>query len=92
MAGASVGQRAYLQYSITQEASADAAALRFLDRTHQSARGLLQFFQILQQEEFLTAVHQDPYLQTHPLTEERVTTMQNHVEHSPYTDAKDPPD
>jgi predicted Zn-dependent protease len=92
MAGASVGQRAYLQYSITQEASADAAALRFLDRTHQSARGLLQFFQILQQEEFLTAAHQDPYLQTHPLTEERVTTMQNHVEHSPYSDAKDPPD
>jgi predicted Zn-dependent protease len=92
MAGASVGQRAFLQYSITQEASADAAALRFLDRTHQSARGLLQFFQILQQEEFLTAVHQDPYLQTHPLTDERVTTMQNHVEHSPYSEAKDPPD
>jgi predicted Zn-dependent protease len=92
LAGASVGQRAFLQYSITQEASADAAALRFLDRTHQSARGLLQFFQILQQEEFLTAAHQDPYLQTHPLTEERITVMQNHVEHSPYSDTKDPPD
>ena len=92
IAGETVGQRAFLQYSITQEASADAAALRFLDRTHQSARGLLQFFQILQQEEFLTAQHQDPYLQTHPLTEERVTVMQNHVDHSPYSDAKDPPE
>lgn len=92
LAGQSVGQRAFLQYSITQEASADAAAMRFLDRTHQSTRGLLEFFQILQQEEFLTAQHQDPYLQTHPLTEERVNTMKNHVDKSSYSDAKDPPE
>jgi len=30
------------------KASADAAALKFLDLTHQSARGLLEFFGILQ--------------------------------------------
>src|SRR5437667_11904490 len=43
-----VAQRAFMQFSVTQEASADQAALTFLDRTGQSARGLLQFFQILQ--------------------------------------------
>jgi len=90
LAGQSVGQRAFLQFSITQEASADQAALRFLDRTHQSAKGLLQFFQILQQEEFLTAQHQDPYLQTHPLTEERINYIKEFVDRSPYANAKDP--
>jgi predicted Zn-dependent protease len=92
LAGESVGERALMQYSITQEASADQAALRFLDRTHQSAQGLLDFFRILEQEEFLNAQHQDPYLQTHPLTEERVNYVKEHVDHSPYTSAKDPPE
>jgi predicted Zn-dependent protease len=92
LAGENVGLQAYLHHSVTVEASADEAALRFLDRTHQSARGLLEFFQILEQELFLNAAHQDPYLMDHPLTEERVNYVKEHVEQSPYTDAKDPPE
>ncbi|HXR88064.1 MAG TPA: M48 family metalloprotease [Stellaceae bacterium] len=92
LAGADVGQRAFLRNSVTIEASADQAALRYLDRTHQSARGLLEFFEILQQEEFLTAQHQDPYLIDHPLTEERVNYLREHVARSPYSSAKDPPE
>src|SRR6201993_120372 len=41
-----VAERAFLQYSVGQEAAADQAALSFLDRSGQSARGLLEFFQI----------------------------------------------
>ncbi len=48
-----VAERAFMQYSITQEASADHAAMTFLDASGQSARGLLEFFQILQGEEML---------------------------------------
>jgi predicted Zn-dependent protease len=92
LAGESVGERAYLQHSVVVEAAADQAALRFLDLTHQSARGLLQFFQILEQEMFLNAQHQDPYLQNHPLTEDRIAYVQKHVDQSPYSDNKDPPD
>lgn len=92
LAGADVGQRAFLQNSVTIEASADQAALRFLDRTHQSAKGLLEFFQILEQEEFMTAQHQDPYLIDHPLTEERINYVREHVAKSPYSNTKDPPD
>lgn len=91
IAGESVGQRAYLRNSITIEASADQAALKFLDRSHQSARGLLQFFEILEQEEFLTAQHQDPYLQNHPLTQERIDYVREHVKNSPWSNAKEPP-
>lgn len=92
IAGAGVGERAFLQNSVTIEASADQAALKFLDRTHQSARGLLQFFQILEQEEFLSAQHQDPYLIDHPLTQERIDYVREHVAQSPYSNAKDPPE
>jgi predicted Zn-dependent protease len=92
LAGQEVGLRSFLAFSVTQEASADQAALTFLDRTHQSARGLLEFFEILQQEELLSAVHQDPYLRTHPLTSQRIEYVRNHVLHSPYSDVKDPPE
>jgi predicted Zn-dependent protease len=92
LAGADVGQRAFLQNSVTIEASADQAALRYLDRTHQSAKGLLEFFEILEQEEFLSAQRRDPYLTDHPLTEERVDYLREHVAQSPYSNAKDPPE
>jgi predicted Zn-dependent protease len=91
LGGASVAQRSFLAFSVTQEASADQAALTFLDRTGQSARGLLQFFEILEQQEVLTAGHQDPYVRTHPLTEQRVEYVREHVAHSKYSDVPDPP-
>src|SRR5271163_3196234 len=84
-----VAERAFMQYSITQEASADHAALTFLDASGQSARGLLQFFQILQGEEMLSGIREDPYLRTHPLTAQRIDYVRNHVEHSRFSDVPD---
>jgi len=91
LAGQSMAERSFFSFSITQEASADQAALTYLDRTHQSARGLLQFFEILQQEELLSGGHQDPYLRTHPLTSQRVDYVREHVRTSKYSEAKDSP-
>ena len=84
-----VAERAFLQYSVTQEASADQAALTFLDRSGQSARGLLEFFQVLQGEELLSGARQDPYLRSHPLTAQRIDYVRNHVEHSRFSDVPD---
>ncbi len=92
LAGESMAQRAIFAYSINQEARADNAALSFLDKTHQSSRGLLEFFQILSKEEGLLPGMQDPYLRTHPLTTERIDYVRQHVDASPYSNAKDPPD
>ncbi|HVJ40688.1 MAG TPA: M48 family metalloprotease [Dongiaceae bacterium] len=89
--GQNVTLRGFLQYSRTQEASADQAALKFLDATHQSARGLLEFFKILEGEMALFGGNQDPYLSTHPLVPERIEAVQAHVDTSPYSDAKEPP-
>jgi predicted Zn-dependent protease len=84
-----VGLRSFLSFSVAQEANADQAALRFLDKTHQSARGLLEFFQILEGQEVLTGVNQAPYLRTHPLTSQRIDYVRQHVEQSPYSNITD---
>jgi predicted Zn-dependent protease len=86
-----VAERAFMQYSITQEASADHAAMTFLDASGQSAKGLLQFFHILQGEEMLAGIREDPYLRTHPLTSQRIDYVRNHVEHSRFSDVPDTP-
>jgi predicted Zn-dependent protease len=91
MLGNQIAQRNILKYSRTQESSADQAGMGFLDDTHQSARGMLEFFEKLESQMLLNTGSQDPYLQTHPLTRDRVDSVQDHVDHSPYSDAKDSP-
>jgi predicted Zn-dependent protease len=90
--GQSVATRNLLKYSRVQEASADQAGMTFLDDTHQSARGMLEFFEKLEGEEFLLVGNQDPYVQTHPLTRDRIDSVAQHVANSPYSDVKDPPE
>jgi predicted Zn-dependent protease len=80
-----------LAYSRTQEGAADNAALSFLDQTQQSSRGLMEFLEKLGDQEALQATSQDPYVRTHPISRERVETVRAHVQHSPYSDRKDPP-
>jgi predicted Zn-dependent protease len=77
-------------FSRTQESSADAFATRALDATGQSARGLLQFFEILKQQEALLGTQQDPYLRTHPLTKDRIIALEHHVQNSAYSSATEP--
>lgn len=84
--GVSGAQRSLFSYSRTQESSADQAGLVFLERTGQSARGLLEFSQMLMQQELVAGIRQDPYLRTHPLTQERVAAMQAHVDRSRFSD------
>jgi predicted Zn-dependent protease len=90
--GQSMALGSLMQFSQTQEASADAAGLTFLNRTGQSARGLLEFFRILEGQELFSAARQDPYLRTHPLTRSRIDTVQAAVEQSKYSDVPDPPE
>jgi len=83
-----IAERSYLSFSRTIESSADAAGMSFLDKAQISVRGMLEFFQKLAGQELLPASAQDAYVQTHPLTHERIENVQEHLEHSPYKDAK----
>ena len=89
--GAQVVQAGLLKYSRNQEAAADQAALDFLDRAGISARGLARFLEILEGQELLVSSRQDPYLRTHPVTQERISNVLHHVETSPVSNARLPP-
>jgi predicted Zn-dependent protease len=90
--GQAIAQANLLQFTRTQENSADYAGLRFLETTHQSARGLLDVLHMLQKNEVLTGAGGNPYLRTHPLTKERLDYIGNYVAQSPYSDAVDTPE
>jgi predicted Zn-dependent protease len=68
-----------LKYSRTQESAADAAALKYLDRTGISAQGLLEFFELLRREIRVTGGREHPYLSSHPLTNDRIATVSEHL-------------
>ncbi|MGE4220330.1 MAG: M48 family metalloprotease [Alphaproteobacteria bacterium] len=89
-AGATVQQRLSLQYTRAMEQSADQAALTYLDRTGQSARGMLETMEILDQQAKM-AGNLDPYMVSHPLTADRLRHIRNHVEQSRFSDAKPDP-
>ena len=91
MGGNEAAMRNYMAFSRGIEASADSAALSFLDNLHQSSRGFLEFMQILGNQELLASARQDPYVRTHPLTRERVDEIRHHVETSPWSDVPVPP-
>jgi len=88
--GQSMGLRSFLHYNRTQESAADQAALRYLDATGQSSRGLLEFMEVLDGQELLSADRQDPYLRTHPLSRERIDAVQAHLSRSPNRDKAQP--
>lgn len=81
----------YLQYSQAQEASADQAAASYLERTHQSPKGIEQFLRILEQQERMMIGHRDPYLTDHPLTPDRIAAFEAAVARSPYANTPDSP-
>ncbi len=95
MAGTTLGneiaRRSLFSYTRGQESAADQAGMSYLDATHQSSRGLLEFFEKLEGQEFLLGQNQDPYLRTHPLTTDRIDSVQQHVDNSAYSNEKDPP-
>jgi predicted Zn-dependent protease len=81
----------YLKYTQTQESSADQAAISFLERTHQSVKGTIEFLRVLQREERLLVGRRDPYLSTHPLTPERIEAFEQAAARSPYTNEPESP-
>jgi predicted Zn-dependent protease len=79
--------RQLLAFSRDQESRADQFGLKALYETHQSPKGLYVFFNRLAGQELLISDRQDPYVRTHPLTRERMDTVNEAVRTSPYTDA-----
>ncbi|NQV21638.1 MAG: M48 family metalloprotease, partial [Rhodospirillales bacterium] len=86
MKGNEVAGRTYLNYSRVQESSADQAAIRLLRKTGQSPLGLREFMAKLQSLELSRRIEQVSYSRSHPLTRERVSSLDAAIKDSPYSD------
>lgn len=91
-AGQEVALKNLLLYSRTQESSADQAAVRLLETTRQSAKGLNEFLGVLGDQEVLPESQQDPYMRSHPFSRDRVDALMRHLQKSAYTDKTDSPE
>jgi predicted Zn-dependent protease len=77
--GAQYAQAGLMRFSRGQEQAADQAALTYLDRAGLSARGLAQFFHILEAQNVLAVSGASPWLMSHPLTRDRIDFVESHV-------------
>jgi predicted Zn-dependent protease len=86
MAGQQAALGSYLAFSRAQESSADAASVRFLSKAGISGRGSIDFFKKLQSQEFRFGFKRSAetdFYSTHPVTSDRITTLQDSFEHDP---------
>ncbi|MEM1343443.1 MAG: M48 family metalloprotease [Pseudomonadota bacterium] len=72
-------QRAFLRYNRGEEAAADQAALRYLERLDIDPRGLQAVLERFRGQEVLSAGNVDPYVLTHPLSSERLQLVERRV-------------
>jgi predicted Zn-dependent protease len=77
--GQSYAQSGLMRFSRGQEQAADQAGVSYLERSGISAAGLAEFFHILDNQNVLAVSRTDPYLQTHPLTRDRIRFVENQV-------------
>jgi predicted Zn-dependent protease len=80
-----------LAYQRAQEEQADKAGVKFLTETGQSPKGMYDTFKRFADETLYQSRYIDPYLQSHPMPQERVAALEQLVKTSPYWDKKDPP-
>lgn len=85
---AAAGQRAalgnYLAFSRVQEATADATGAKFLNQAGISGKGMLAFFKKLYNEQYRYGYTDvDPFLQSHPLSGERINNLSKTLQDSP---------
>jgi predicted Zn-dependent protease len=76
----SMAERSFLSYTRAQESAADTAAMRYMDSSGQSSQGLLNFMQKLAGQDMLPLDRQSEYVRTHPLSQDRVQSIEHHVQ------------
>ena len=95
MAGEQAAMGKYLAFSRAQEATADAASVKFLSGAGISGRGSVSFFEKLQNMEFRYGFHRtadSEFYSTHPMTADRLATLKDSFEHDPAWPRPENPD
>jgi predicted Zn-dependent protease len=84
-------QRSILSYRRVEESSADQAGISYLNRTKQSGAGMLETFRQFADQAVTSVNNIDPYLQSHPMPQDRIVQLRELAQQSPYFGAKDAP-
>ena len=94
MAGQQAAMGKYLAFSRVQEATADAAGAEYLSKAGITGKGSVEFFKKLENLEYRYGYvprDGDEYFRTHPMTGERIATLQDTYERDPaWTRPSDP--
>jgi predicted Zn-dependent protease len=86
MAGQQAAMGKFLAFTRAQEGSADAAGAGYMRKAGISGKGILSFFGKLRSQEYRLSssyAQVDPYAQTHPLSGDRVATLEGDLKASP---------
>jgi predicted Zn-dependent protease len=95
MAGQQAAMGKYLAFSRTQEATADAASVKFLSAAGISGRGSVNFFKKLENYEYRAGFKRNEeaeFYSSHPMTADRLTTLQDSFEADPAWSRPENPD
>ncbi len=88
----SIVQRDLLAYVRAQEQAADQAAVNYLTKTGQSAKGMLETFRGFADKSMFSSRFVDPYAVTHPMPTDRIALLERAVNASPTVNAVDSPE
>ncbi len=73
-------------YSQGQEDSADQGAMKYAEKLGWSLKGLYKLLSKVKMSDYLSDKYLSPYVRTHPLTSDRLSTLKNHIEKSKNSD------
>jgi predicted Zn-dependent protease len=90
--GQTIGTANYLIYSRSQESASDQAAVTYLDRLGHSSKGALEVWAKMRNSQIIRGNRINPYQQTHPMANARLSALRQRVEASPYYDVEDSPE
>lgn len=90
--GQQAAESQFFAFSRAQESTADQMGQRYLLKTHQSGRGMLEVFEKFANDNAMTAYYQTPFVSDHPADRQRIDQLEREVEASPYKDVPDSPE
>ena len=81
-----------LGYSREQEARADQAGITYLEKSGQSAKGLVDFFDNFRYEEVFGEARRFKFFNDHPVSGDRIDLLRRRAEEQPHYNTVDPPE
>ncbi|PQA85538.1 M48 family metalloprotease [Hyphococcus luteus] len=90
--GQNVAIADYLVYSRSQEGTADQLSITYLDRLGKSTKGAMDLWSRMRNYQIITGRRANPFLQTHPLANDRYAALAKRAQASPYFEKKDSPE